>query len=129
PDRTAGRMRLMAFPFGQLTKSPRRVKKSDSGDQDTTPAGTRRRRTKASAPEDRGRWRDLTGPRPRGLRRSRLLERFGWYELDDEPSLWSTRQTIPTMPAIVGAAPPAFLGRPLGMDNQSGQLVASDPFE
>lgn len=130
----------MAFPFSQLTKARRRANNDPKAAESSKP--TRRKpnvlaarprpdkeKRKSRPHKDRGGWRDLTGPRPRGLRRSRLLDRLGWYELDDEPAMWSTRQAIPTMPAIVGTAPPAFLGRPLGMDNQSGQLVASDPFE
>lgn len=77
---------------------------------------------------DRGQWEDLKGPVPRGLRRNRILDRLGWYELADrDAAVTSTRQVVATNPALVRSQPP-FAGSPVGIDEQTGMYVGSDPF-
>ncbi|MDN5762492.1 MAG: hypothetical protein L0H41_09275 [Microlunatus sp.] len=77
---------------------------------------------------DRGQWEDLKGPTPRGLRRSRWLDWLGWYEVQDrDATLTSTRQVVPTNPALIRSQPP-FSGSPVGIDEQTGMYVGSDQF-
>ena len=46
---------------------------------------------------DRGQWDDLKGPTPRGLRRNRFLDRFGWFEvIDRDATITSTPQVVAT---------------------------------
>lgn len=61
-------------------------------------------------------------------RRSRLLDRLGWYDINDEPILTSTRQSEALNPALVATGqPPA--GPPLGVDLQTGAPLCVDPHE
>lgn len=75
-------------------------------------------------------WRRILGPIPKGLKRWKWLHDLGWYELlEKDPVLTSTRQAVPTSPALVETVSTAYTGRPLGMDERTGQIVASDPFD
>ena len=77
---------------------------------------------------DRGEWTDLKGATPRGLRRNRVLDRLGWYEVEDrDATITSTRQVVATSPALIRSQPP-FGGSPAGIDEQTGMYVGSDPF-
>lgn len=77
---------------------------------------------------DRGQWEDLKGPTPRGLRRNRVLDWLGWYEvMDRDATITSTRQVVATNPALIRSQPP-FSGGPVGIDEQTGMYVGSDPF-
>ncbi|MGJ3510165.1 hypothetical protein [Enemella sp. A6] len=69
------------------------------------------------------------GPTPRQLRRRGLLDRLGWYETrDDDAVLTSSRQVGPTMPALVGGGDRDYCGPIIGMDDETGQAIGSDPF-
>lgn len=105
-------------------------------DPQTSPAGKpgrkgRREVKRAARAEaraaDNGTWEWLTGKTPAGLVRSPRRNRIGWYEAYDEPTLTTTRQVVPTMPALVGAGE-TYSGPPLGIDTETGQLVGSDPY-
>ncbi len=78
--------------------------------------------------DDRGQWEDLKGPTPRGLRRSRWLDKLGWYEVvDRDATITSTRQVVATNPALIRSQPP-FAGSPVGIDEETGMYQGSDPF-
>ncbi|MBA3488942.1 MAG: hypothetical protein H0T78_05245 [Longispora sp.] len=57
-----------------------------------------------------------------------MLERFGWYEIIDEPALTSTRQAEALNPALVSTHPP-LAGPLLGVDVSTGQPQTEDPHE
>ncbi|OYN89546.1 ATP-binding protein [Parenemella sanctibonifatiensis] len=112
------------------TKKKPKPRRPAAAAPDTSSNKSAPKKAATSPREDRGTWRDLTGPRPRGLRRWKLLDRLGWYEPPHEYVLTtSTRQVVPLVPAVVAAYQREFLGRPLGLDDVTGQLVTSDPFQ
>lgn len=70
---------------------------------------------------------------PRGQRtqsgvRRWLWDRLGWYEIEDEPILTSTRQAEALNPALVSTHPP-LAGPPLGFDLATGVPITCDPHE
>ena len=77
---------------------------------------------------DRGQWEDVKGQTPRGLRRNPVLDWLGWYEVvDRDATITSTRQVVATNPALIRSQPP-FSGGPVGIDEETGMYVGSDPF-
>lgn len=77
---------------------------------------------------DAGQWDDLKGAVPRGLRRNRLLDVLGWYEIHERDTpVSSTRQVVATNPALMQSQPP-FGGPPVGIEESTGMWIGSDPF-
>ena len=65
----------------------------------------------------------------RSTRRSRVLDRLGWYELTEEPILTSTRQAEALSPALVAGTGHALAGPPAGIDLHTGSPICADPHE
>lgn len=87
-----------------------------------------RGRREAGRPTRPTRWSDLSGRRPKGLRRQWWLSRLEWYEAHEkDPIITSTTQAAVLSPALV-AARPAFGGPPIGMDYDTGLFHGCDPF-
>lgn len=113
-DPAAGRRRpwqnLSRFPRALRSKTPQTV-------EEPPPSET----------EDLVTWDAVTPDTPGALRRRRVLDRLGWYEIPDDTILTTTRQVVATNPALVRASQ-VFGGLPIGLDADTGLPWGSDPF-